>query len=208
MTSFSGMPATKIRKPNEDEAERTVCSDTDRDVLSSMRDAHNKPGDTEHNDSTTITDVQLVSATAVSPDICDIAKQLITGTATGGAETKLRLINSRIPEDDFKYPARIYRDMYDKYEVRRRYCSRDWLHSHDYLAYSMQIDRLFCLCCVMFHVSCKTGQRANSLISQPPSNWKNAKSDLKQHATLQYAQYSKVLHENILPSHETCVFKK
>jgi hypothetical protein len=92
MTSFFGTTATKIRKPNEDEAERTVCADTDRDVPSSMRDAPNKSCDNEHNDSTTIADVQLVSATAVSPVICDIAKQVMTGTATVGAETKLRLI--------------------------------------------------------------------------------------------------------------------
>jgi hypothetical protein len=47
----------------------------------------------------------IVSATAVSPDICDIAKQVMTGTAMVEDETKLRLINSRIPEDDFKFPA-------------------------------------------------------------------------------------------------------
>jgi hypothetical protein len=53
----------------------------------------------------------IVSAMAVSPDICDTAKQVMTGTAMVEAETKLRLINSRIPEDDFKFPARIYRDI-------------------------------------------------------------------------------------------------
>jgi hypothetical protein len=45
----------------------------------------------------------------------------MTGTATVGAETKLRLTNSRIPEDDYKFPARIRIDIHDKYEVKRRY---------------------------------------------------------------------------------------
>jgi hypothetical protein len=39
MTSFFGMPASKIRKLHEDEAEQTVCGYTDRAVLSSVRDA-------------------------------------------------------------------------------------------------------------------------------------------------------------------------
>jgi hypothetical protein len=68
MTSFFGMPATKIRKSNEEEAERTVCADTDHDLPSSMRDAPIKQvtGPTDHNDCTAITEIQLASATAVS----------------------------------------------------------------------------------------------------------------------------------------------
>jgi hypothetical protein len=49
-------------------------------MLSSMRDApiNQVIGPTEHNDSTAISDIQLASATAVSPDICNIAKQVMT----------------------------------------------------------------------------------------------------------------------------------
>jgi hypothetical protein len=113
----------------------------------------NQLGDTEHNDTSAVSDVALTcqcnGSAAVSLDIYNIAKQVMTGTATVGAETKLRLINSRIPEHDFKFPARIYRDIYVKYEVMRRYCARDWLHSHDYLAYSKLIDS-----CSVYAVLC------------------------------------------------------
>jgi hypothetical protein len=113
-------------------------------------------------------------------------------------DTKMMLINSRVPEDGFKFPARFYKDTHEKDGVKRRFCSRDWFRLFDFIAYSKQVDGLFCLCCVLFPVTPSHGQRAKALINQPYRNWKDAKSDLKTHSTLAYHQDSKALMDGFL----------
>jgi len=110
---------------------------------------------------------------------------------TVDTERKTKWINSHMSEDDFQFPARIYKDTHEKDGLKRRYCSRDWFKLFDFIAYSKQLDGLFCQCCVLFPVTPSAGQRAKALISQPFSNWKDAKSDLKNHSSLLYHQDSK-----------------
>ena len=182
-----------MKNPNEVEDEQRVHADTDISLPYSTHISSASTHLTEHGNLMTIKNVCVLQPKPVDMDVYDIAEQMITGVANIKNETKLRLINDRIPETDFEFPARDYKDKHEKDGVKRRYCSRDWLHVHDYLAYSKQADGLFCLCCVMFPVSCLTGQSAKALISEPYRNWNDAKSDLSNHATLQYHQDSKAL---------------
>jgi len=131
-------------------------------------------------------------------DIGDIACRIMSRAMAVNKGTKTKLINSRMPEDDFKFPARIYKDTNEKDGLKRRYCSRDWFRVFDFIAYSKQLDGLFCLCCVLFLVTPAAGQRAKPLISQPYRNWKDAKSDLKSHSNLFYHQDSKALMDGFL----------
>ena len=60
----------------------------------------------------------------------------------------------------------------------------------DFLAYSMSMQGLFCLACVLFPTSgAHEGvSRAQYLVTKPYQNWKDVKADLMAHAHLHYHQ--------------------
>lgn len=121
--------------------------------------------------------------------------------------TKCQLIYERMPEISFKFPPKEYSDKRKKGGILRRYCNREWLVAYPFLVYSKIKDGLFCLCCVIFPTSCQRGAgRAKLLISTPYQNWKDALSDIKQHAVLQYHMQSMAMMEAFIdvmqnPSH-------
>ena len=193
LTSFFGSCATaakvqKLTKPDTQQVPTTANNSEQRDddpvevVCSSDKQVSQ----------------DTVCVKAGVTDIGDIACRIISRASVVDTDTKTKLINIRMPEDDFKFPARIYKDTHEKDGLKRRYCSRDWFRLFDFIAYSKQLDGLFCLCCVLFPVTPTTGQRAKVLISQPYRNWKDAKSDLQNHSSLRYHQDSKALMDGFL----------
>ncbi len=97
-------------------------------------------------------------------------------------------MENRVPEDGYKFPAREYKDKRSKSGIMNRYCSPDWFKIFEFLSYSKRTDGLFCLACVLFPDL--SHRRAKKLIDSPYSNWKDAKSDLKMHSTLEYHKNS------------------
>ena len=98
------------------------------------------------------------------------------------------LIRNREPHSTFKFPARRYNSSRNKSGFMNRYCTRDWLKTFDFIAYSEETDGLYCLACVLFPDT--SHRRPNNLITEPYRNWKNAVADLKSHATRDYHKRS------------------
>ena len=99
------------------------------------------------------------------------------------------LIEQRMPEKSYKYPAKIYKDKKRKDGTYQRFCNSSWLEEFDFLAYSKEQDGLYCLACVLFPTPGQAG-RAQRLIDQPYSNWKDARQHSSQHHSLDYHQKS------------------
>ena len=106
-------------------------------------------------------------------------------------EQKAYFIKNRVPDKSFQFPAKQYKDKRRPSGFMSRYCCLEWFDKFDFLGYSVAMDGLFCLPCVLFPVPSHRGNRANVLITSPYQNWKDAKTDLTNHATLQYHLDSK-----------------
>lgn len=119
-------------------------------------------------------------------DICNVVTQRMETSD----EEKSCLIANRVPGETFVFPARQYKDSRKKDGMMSRYCNRSWFESYQFLTYSKQDDGLFCLCCILFPVQAERGSRAENFIKRPYTNWKNATSDLKIHASLGYHRAS------------------
>ncbi|XP_078679498.1 52 kDa repressor of the inhibitor of the protein kinase-like [Branchiostoma floridae x Branchiostoma belcheri] len=84
----------------------------------------------------------------------------------------------------------MYKDKRRQGGVMNRYCQRDWLDQHKFLAYSTAKDGLYCLCCTLFPTTSSHGQ-PSLLVKRPYTNWKDAKADMQDHdAKCQYHKNS------------------
>ena len=119
--------------------------------------------------------------------------------------TKYNFIKERIPPSGFKFPPKAYKDKRRETGVMYRHCNREWFDSFKFIAYSKAQDGLYCLCCVLFPTAYKYGI-SSLLIKQPYNNWKDAKADLKSHATCGYHKSSEArmeafMHTMVNPTH-------
>ena len=112
---------------------------------------------------------------------------------------KLKLIDSCVPEQSFKFPGRKY-DSKCKSGVYTRYCNRDWLNEFQFLSYSKSLDGLYCLSCILFPWTSQA-QRAELLIATPYQYWKKAHADIANHSTLKYHLLSECKRQAFL---DTC----
>ena len=107
-------------------------------------------------------------------------------------DVKYKLINDRIPSKAFKFPGKKYKDRKRKDGSYIRHRNHDWLIEFPFLSYSKAEDGLYCLSYVFF----RTGNdrlHANLLIQSPYQNWKNARTDIIKHSTLQYHRTSETM---------------
>ena len=138
------------------------------------------------------TEPQKMTSQPINHDISTLKKSRMND------ETKLWHIQNRMPEINFKFPGKMYKDKSESSGFKQRYCKREWLQHHEYLSYSKEADGLFCLACLLFPVRAYRGQRANNLINTPYQNWKDAISNLRKHATLEYHIRSKMTMDGFL----------
>ena len=99
---------------------------------------------------------------------------------------KDHFIKVRVPEHLYKFPSREYKDKRAKSGTQRRYCLHEYFTTFDFIIYSKLQDGLYCLACMFFPTKPEKGMRAKLLIETPYRNWKDCRSDLSNHATLQY----------------------
>ena len=83
-----------------------------------------------------------------------------------------------------------------------RSCLPSWLKTYDFLFYSKTEDVLFCLACILFPMPAHHGHRTKLLITAPYRNWKDAVSDMKKHAVLQYHRDSMAKMRNFVSTAE------
>lgn len=138
------------------------------------------------------TEPQKMTSQHINHDISTLQKSRVND------ETKLWHIQNRMPEINFKFPGKRYKDKSESSGFKQRYCKREWLQHHEYLSYSKEADGLFCLACLLFPVRAYRGQRANNLIKEPYRNWKDALFNLRKHATLEYHIRSKMTMDGFL----------
>ena len=113
----------------------------------------------------------------------------IDGSRAVTDDIKFDLICQWVPEKSYKFPGKKYNDCKRKDGSYMRYCNRDWLTEFTFLSYSRTQDGLYCLSCVLFPTG-NESLRANLLINTPYQNWKNVRSDMMKHSTLQYHKTS------------------
>jgi hypothetical protein len=99
---------------------------------------------------------------------------------------KYNLITERMPEETFDFPRKLYKDSKRKKGVYSRNCQHDWLKTFNFVTYSKKEDGLYCLACCLFPSEPHRGRCARLLITEPYSNWKDAKADLSKHSGLDY----------------------
>lgn len=116
----------------------------------------------------------------------DISNYISSGKnfSTCADEVKHHLIRNRIPQENFKFPSRIYKDKRKKTGVIKRFCSREWFHIFDFISYSQGNDGVYCLACVLFPDT--SHRRPKKLITEPYRDWKDAINDFKCHAVCAY----------------------
>jgi len=117
-------------------------------------------------------------------------------------EQKAYFIKHRVPGTAFQFPAKQYKDKRRPSGFISRRCCSQWLDKFDFVGYSVAMDGLFCLSCVLFPMPAHKGQRANVLIASPYQNWKDAQADLTNHTTLQYHLDSKEKMDTFLQTME------
>lgn len=102
----------------------------------------------------------------------------------------LNVIKTRTPAASIPMPSRLYSEKSRKDGKRRRYCNRQWFERFPFISYSQSQQGLYCLPCVLFPVPQSTSGRAQSLISRPLTDWKDAVSILNVHSGLEYHLHS------------------
>ncbi|XP_071821470.1 52 kDa repressor of the inhibitor of the protein kinase-like [Apostichopus japonicus] len=123
------------------------------------------------------------ASVSANPSALDIA-DFLNGKVSD--EDKLRLMENRCPHPQFKFPSREFKDKRKESGRAKRYCQHDWFSKFPFLCYSTKEDGLYCLPCVLFPTKPKKGARSKLLISQSYCNWKDARSDINVHSTLEY----------------------
>lgn len=97
-----------------------------------------------------------------------------------------------IPDENYKFPASGKRNL--KFQ-------RKWLNEFNWLAYSQSCDGALCQYCVLFcptEVGKGSSQRAKSFVTQPYTNWKDAKENFRKHADLNYHKDSVTFAQNFI----------
>ena len=110
-------------------------------------------------------------------------------------DEKACFIENRMPRKDFPFPGKLYEDKRKPSGKMARNCCHEWFKIFEFIAYSEVEDGLFCLPCVLFPMAAHQGKRAQTLITAPYRNLKNAKADLQKHSTLEYHQDSNAVLE-------------
>lgn len=100
---------------------------------------------------------------------------------------KLNYIRYRKPEPGFQFPARVYRNKCTKVGFMKNYCQMSWLDLFDFAAYSRLQDGLYCLACVLFPMQLSRSC-PKMMVTNPGTNFKHAKTDLRDHGRLPYHQ--------------------
>ena len=119
--------------------------------------------------------------------LLDIAQYCTTCTGSNvDDDTKLKLIQSRVPGPSIAMPSRQYADSTRVSGFRSRFCNREWFARFPFATFSVSLGGIFCLPCVLFPVEQHSSGRAQVLVSRPLVNWKDAVADLKAHSQLQY----------------------
>lgn len=96
-------------------------------------------------------------------------------------KVKYKLICVRIPESNVQFPTKYYKDIRCKSGYFKRSCCREWFAKYEFISYSKFKDGLYCLACIIFPDT--SGRRPKKLITEPYQNWKDATTDLKNHAS-------------------------
>ena len=87
------------------------------------------------------------------------------------------LSKRRIPDLNFKFPSKSYKDKLAKDRIKLRYCQRAWfdiIYIYPFISYSKKVDGIYCLVCLLFFLQTQNMvKRQNLLITQPHCNWKD-----------------------------------
>jgi hypothetical protein len=100
-----------------------------------------------------------------------------------------------LPPQACKFPAKAHSDRKNKSGVKLRSCQHQWFQQFHFIFYSTKDDGLFFLACNFFP---KGRLRPKQLIYEPYRNWKDAISDLKNHALCEYHKASVDVMESFL----------
>ena len=133
--------------------------------------------------------VDNYSSEEVEQPSCDISDYLKTAH-TLPDKSKVLLIKERYPGQRYKFPGKRYEDKSSSKGFKTHYCQHEWFRLYPFISYSVKMDGIFCLACIMFPVNSSRGQKASLFISKPYRNWKDARSDLLAHSVLEYHKTS------------------
>lgn len=108
------------------------------------------------------------AALAHNVGLFDIAQY---STCTGSNiddDTKLKLIQSRVPGPSIALPSRQYADSTRVSGFRSHFCNCEWLARFPFATFSVSLGGIFCLPCVLFPVEQHSSDRAQVLVSRAP----------------------------------------